>query len=504
MCGVVGFFSLKQKFEAKNVIYDSLFVLQHRGQDAAGIVTFDGSFHTVKGLGFVREVFSDGKKLKTLTGSLGVGHTRYSTTGLGLDEDAQPFVAHYPYGIAMVHNGQVVNFQELRKNLRYNAKWHINSGCDVEIILGVFSDELAKQNVSVEDLSFEHIKKAVEGVYKKVRGAYSVVGIIARKGIFAFRDPLGIRPLVFGKQEVNSDTRYMFASESVACDISGFSSFENVEPGEVVYINYEDELHREIVAEKSQKTPCIFEYIYFARPDSIIEGISVYKTRLQLGELLAKAWLKEMREKNLEMPDVVIPVPDTSRPAAAMMASVLNKPYREGLIKNRYIARTFITPGENKDRRKMVRQKLNPIKTEFQDKIVMLVDDSIVRGNTVREIIKIAHDMGARKVYFAIHSAPLKSPCFYGIDMSTKGEFIASKFKLDIDKICADIGADHLFYMKIDDMIKAAKHSNPNIENFCTACFSADYPTHDIDEKVHTEFQLDREKATCAYKKSLE
>lgn len=203
------------------------------------------------------------------------------------------------------------------------------------------------------------------------------------------------------------------------------------------------------------------------------------------------------------MPDVVIPVPDTSRPAAAMMASVLNKPYREGLIKNRYIARTFITPGENKDRRKMVRQKLNPIKSEFQDKIVMLVDDSIVRGNTVREIIKIAQDMGARKVYFAIHSAPLKSPCFYGIDMSTKVEFIASKFKLDIDKICADIGADHLFYMKIDDMIKAAKHSNPNIENFCTACFSGDYPTKDIDEKVHTEFQLDREKATRAYKKSL-
>ena len=481
MCGFIGILGV----EGGNVVrqvYDGLLAIQHRGQDAAGILTFDGSrFHVVKGGGLVRDIFTE-PYAERLLGNVGLGHVRYPTMGAGTGEDAQPFFANVPYGIAMAHNGNVINYAALREELQRRDQRHLNSDCDVEIILNVFADGLRRQKA--DEITPEVIYRAVQTVFDRVEGSYSVVAYVNGGGLVAFRDPHGIKPIIVGERRVKGDVSYCVASESVVLDLLDFHNTSDIMPGEVVFIDNDRRMHRKRLVER-QHRPCIFEWIYFARPDSFIDRISVYKTRLRLGAYLGEKWL----EVGAPTPDVVMPVPESARPAAIAMARKLNLPYREALVKNRYIGRTFIMPGQV-DRRLFVRHKLNAIQLEFEGKDVLIVDDSIVRGNTVKELIEMARRAGARKVYFASYSAPLQFPCFYGIDMMTRGEFIARNRSVQTIKELVD--ADYLLYQDVDSMCRAAGEGNPDIERFCAACFDGDYPTGDLSEEMLQAIERDR------------
>ena len=455
MCGIIGIIGRENAIDH---IYPGLLALQHRGQDAAGAATFDQGFQLKKGNGLVLNVFNR-KNLERLKGNMGIGHVRYPTVGAGGAEDAQPFIITIPYGIALAHNGNLVNFFDLKKFLVESELHYLNSNCDAEVILNLLSLELTKTNLRA--LEPERLFKALSRVYKKMIGSFAVVSVIANKGLLAFRDKNGIKPLIMGKKGDN----YCVASESVALDLLGYRDIEDIRPGEAVYIDKAGHLYKKRIA-AGRKATCIFEYVYFARPDSIIDGIGVYESRLRLGLELGKV----CRKQGLR-PDVVIPVPDTARGAAEMVAEVLDVKHREGLIKNRYIYRTFIMPTQSA-RIEAVRLKLNPIRSEIKDKKVLLVDDSIVRGNTSREIINLLRDVGAKEVYYASYSPPLRFPCVYGIDMQTRGEFIARD--KSIPEIEASIGADALIYQTIKGLIRGVGRGE---HGFCTACFSGKYPT---------------------------
>ncbi|MCJ7526030.1 MAG: amidophosphoribosyltransferase [Candidatus Aminicenantes bacterium] len=478
MCGLLGIYSTEAVI---GKLYNGLLTLQHRGQDSAGILTYDGHYHLKKGNGLVRDIFDEHNTAR-LKGHIGLGHTRYPTVGEGSVEDAQPFWINHPYGIAAAHNGNVMNFLELKKELFEKSHKIINSDCDVEVILNIFAEALEKS--SPRDVSPESVFSAVRHVLKLVKGAYSVVIHIADKGMVAFRDPYGVRPLLFGIDRRQIVPGYAFASESVTLDLLGFSQIRDVQPGSAIFIDQNRNIHEKKLQIAPFK-PCIFEYIYFARPDSYLNKINVYQARVDLGKKLARV----IKKSGLQI-DVVVPVPDSSRPAAIEIARLLKLRYREGLVKNRYIGRTFIMPGDQM-RERSIRHKLNPIAAEFVGKNVLIVDDSIVRGNTSRSIIQMVRQSGAKNVYFASYSAPLTNPCVYGIDMQTKAEFIASN--ACAEEIAAKIGADRVLYQNIHDMEQAVKRQNPAIRSFCKACFSGQYPTGDVSKSYLEQIEAERE-----------
>jgi len=470
MCGLVGIVG------SSNVapdIYDALTVLQHRGQDAAGIVTFsDGKFNLRKSVGLVRDVFRQ-SHMQRLEGSIGMGHVRYPTAGSSGPALAQPFYVNSPYGIALAHNGNLTNAEQLSKQVFQDDLRHLNTDSDSEVLLNIFAHEL--QNLGKLSPEPDDIFKAVEAVNRRCRGGYAAIALLVNYGIVGFRDPHGVRPLVVGVREGKSGKEYMIASESVALDVLGFSLINDVAPGEAVFIDMNGTLHRRQCSPDAVLRPCIFEHVYFARPDSLLDGVSVYKTRMRQGEALAKKILAERPDHDI---DVVIPIPDTSRIAAQSMAYHLGLKFREGLMKNRYIGRTFIMPGQNQ-RKKSVRQKLNPVPLEFEGKNVMLVDDSIVRGTTCRQIIEMAREAGARNVYFASAAPPVRYPNVYGIDMPTARELIAHN--RTIAEICQLIGADWLIFQDLDDLVKCSMDGNPEIGGFDCSVFSGEYITGDVD-----------------------
>ncbi|MFA6023619.1 MAG: amidophosphoribosyltransferase [Candidatus Gracilibacteria bacterium] len=471
MCGIIGIHS---KSPVAQELYDGLMMLQHRGQDAAGMVSFDGrQLHIKKGDGLASDVFKAEDFLR-LRGNTGMAHVRYPTAGTYDSAEAQPFYVNAPFGIALIHNGNLTNTKELREEVVKNNHRHLNTFSDSEVLLNVLAYEI--ESLGTRDLTPEGLFKAMEKVYGRVKGAYAVIALIAGYGLLAFRDPNAIRPLVMGtrKDDLFPDT--VFASESVALDVLGYELVRDVKPGEAVFVDLKGQVHSKICAKNPVYNPCIFEYVYFARPDSLIDDISVYKTRLRMGEKLAK----KIKAANIEI-DVVIPVPSTSRHSAAPLAYELGVKYREGLVKNRYVGRTFIMPGQNK-RQTSIRRKLNPIRLEIEGKNVLLVDDSIVRGNTSRKIVQMVREMGAKKVYFASCAAPLRHPCVYGIDMPSRKEFVANN--LTVEETARSLGADGLFYQELEDLAEAVREGNPTIDRFCMACFDGKYPTPDVTEEV--------------------
>jgi len=471
MCGIVG---IANSQPVNHQLYDALTVLQHRGQDAAGIVTSDGQkLHLRKGNGLVRDVFHQ-QHMARLVGHLGIGHVRYPTAGSSSSAEAQPMYVNSPYGIVLAHNGNLTNTETLQADLYREDMRHVNTDSDSEVLLNVFAHEL--QTLRADKPKAEDIFAAVEGVHRRCRGAYAAVALIVGGGIVAFRDPHGIRPLVFGRKRTANGDDFMVASESVALDILGFERIRAVAPGDAIYIS-EGQLHTKVCAPDTQLTPCIFEYVYLARPDSIMDDVSVYKARLRMGEHLANRILERYPNGKHDI-DVVVPIPDTGRTAALPLAHQLNVKYREGFIKNRYIGRTFIMPGQQQ-RRKSVRQKLNPIELEFKGKNVLLVDDSIVRGTTIQQIIQLARDAGARKVYIASAAPAIRFPNVYGIDMPTPDEFIAHE--RDEEAVSKLIGADWLIYQRIDDLVESAQQGNPDISAFDCSVFDGNYVTGDID-----------------------
>jgi amidophosphoribosyltransferase len=479
MCGLVG---LVAKSDIAPEIYDALTVLQHRGQDAAGIVTCGGGkFSQRKGEGLVRDVFRQ-NDMQRLRGPMGIGHVRYPTAGSSGTALAQPFYVNSPYGIAMAHNGNLTNSEQLARELFQDDLRHLNTDSDSEVLLNVFAHELqilAKLKPAAED-----IFTAVEAVHRRCRGGYAVVGLLVNHGVFGFRDPWGIRPLVIGTRKSDAGREYMIASESVALDVLGFTLLDDVAPGEAVFIDQAGQLHRRRCAPHARLRPCIFEHVYFARPDSLMDGISIYKTRMRQGETLAKKIRRLRPELDI---DVIIPIPDTSRIAAQSMAYELNIKFREGLMKNRYIGRTFIMPGQS-HRKKSVRQKLNPVPLEFFGKNVMLVDDSIVRGTTCRQIIEMAREAGAANVYFASAAPPVRYPNVYGIDMPSASELIAHN--RSVEEVCKLIGADWLVYQDLEDLIRCSRDGNPQIEGFDCSVFNGEYITGDIDQNYLDRVEL--------------
>jgi amidophosphoribosyltransferase len=473
MCGIVGIVS---NDNVNQDIYDALTVLQHRGQDAAGIVTCDGGrFHLRKDNGLVRDVFRT-KHMIGLVGSMGIGHVRYPTAGRSSSSEAQPFYVNSPYGITLAHNGNLTNAEALKKELFVEDQRHINTDSDSEVLLNVFAHEL--QRLGKLRLNADDVFEAVSAVHKRCQGGYAVVVMITGFGILGFRDPHGIRPVVYGQRLSESGQReYMIASESVALDAQGFELIRDICPGEAVFIDKKGELSTHQCAENPISNPCIFEYVYLARPDSIIDDISVYKARLRMGERLAEKIVKVRPDHDI---DVVIPIPDTSRTSALQLANALNVNFREGFIKNRYIGRTFIMPGQ-KERKKSVRQKLNAIDLEFKGKNVLLVDDSIVRGTTSEQIIKMAREAGAKSVYFASAAPPVRYANVYGIDMPSPDELIAGG--RTEQEVTESIGADWVIYQDLEDLISTVKEGNPEITEFDTSCFNAHYVTGDIDDE---------------------
>jgi len=466
MCGIVGIVGTGPVSPA---LYDALTVLQHRGQDAAGIATLNGQrIKLHKGNGLVRDVFEP-EHMNLLTGRIGIAHVRYPTAGMDDSSESQPFYVNSPFGIAFGHNGNLINTEELTEELFESDRRHLNTQSDSEVLLNVLAHEL--QNQPARRLSPDHIFDAVEGVYRRCRGAFSSIALICGHGILGFRDPHGIRPMVLGCRETPNGTEYILASESVALDVLGFELMRDVAPGEAVFISLDGELHSRVSTYQQVLTPCIFEFVYFARPDSLLDDISVYKARLRMGQALARKILRMRPDHDI---DVVIPVPDTSRTAALPLAYDLNVKYREGFIKNRYIGRTFIMPGQ-KTRRKSVRQKLNAIDLEFRKKNVLIVDDSIVRGTTSKQIIQMAREAGARKVYFASASPPVRYPNIYGIDMPAPSELMASG--RTIEEIEKELGADWLIYQDLQDLEDACREGNDRITQFDTSCFSGEYVT---------------------------
>lgn len=466
MCGIVGILGSKQ---LNQELYDGLTVLQHRGQDAAGIATSEGNrVYQCKGNGLVRDVFQN-RHMQRMQGDMGIAHVRYPTAGSLSAAEAQPFYVNSPYGLSLGHNGNLTNAEVLKRELYIDDRRHINTNSDSEILLNVLAHELIHSGQM--QLSPKDIFNAVRGVHRRCKGAYAAVAMICGMGILAFRDPHGIRPLVYGVKETDQGMQYMVASESVALDVLGYELVRDIKPGEAILIDSDRQFHSQICADETSYTPCIFEYVYFARPDSIIENVYVQKARMRMGLRLAQKILEQWPEQDI---DVVIPIPDTSRTAALEMAHVLGCKYREGFIKNRYIGRTFIMPGQT-ERKKSVRQKLNPIGLEYKDKNVLLVDDSIVRGTTSKEIVQLAREAGARNVYFASASPPVRYQNVYGIDMPAASELIAHG--RDVTDVCAEIGADKLFYQDIDDLIWSVQKGNEKIEQFETSVFTGDYVT---------------------------
>jgi amidophosphoribosyltransferase len=477
MCGVIGIWANGHVFRD---LYQGLLAIQHRGQDAAGIVTFDGRFHTKKGNGLVRDIFT-AEHAQRLTGPVGIGHTRYPTVGGGRGEDAQPFQLNSPFGIIMAHNGNVVNYAELKKALSEKHHRLLNSDNDVESILNIFAQEIETQRVRT--LTPEHVFKAVQSVYEKVIGSYSVVAYVAEQGLVAFRDPFGIKPLVLGVRRDGILPSYAVASESVTLNVMNFGEIEDIAPGSAVFIDKDRKVHRRKLADKPH-SPCLFEWVYFARPDSVIDGVNVYRARVRLGEFLAE----EIRKTGLHI-DVVVPIPDSARDAAVEIARKLDLKYREALVKNRYIGRTFIMPADS-ERKSTIRFKLNPIAAEFKDKDILLVDDSIVRGNTSRAIIEMVRECGARHVYFASCSPPLRHPCVYGIDMQTRTEFVARD--RSEEEIAKRIGADRVIYQTLDNLKKAVQFENPGLDHFCAACFDGTYVTGDVTPEMLQTIERER------------
>jgi len=481
MCGLVG---VVAKTDVGVCLYDTLTVLQHRGQDAAGIATCDnGKLNLRKDNGLVKDVFRT-RHMARLTGQMGIGHVRYPTAGSSSPALAQPFYVNSPYGLSLAHNGNLTNTAELSSELFNEDLRHINTDSDSEVLLNVFAHEL--QQLHKVTPTAEDIFEAVRGVHRRCRGGYVALVMIAGYGLVGFRDKFGIRPLVFGKRLNNGHTEYMLASESVALDSQGFTLVRDVAPGEAVYIDVQGNLSTAICAESTAYAPCIFEHVYFARPDSLMDGVSVYKSRLRMGERLADK-LKRLRPDHDI--DVVIPIPDTSRTSALELANRLGLKYREGFVKNRYIGRTFIMPGQS-ERRKSVRQKLNAIELEFRGKNVLLVDDSIVRGTTCKQIIQMARDAGARKVYFASAAPPVRYPNVYGIDMPSASELIAhGRTDEEVEKL---IGADWLIFQDLEDLIAASAEGNPNITSFECSVFDGKYVTGDVDEEYLRKLENNR------------
>jgi amidophosphoribosyltransferase len=489
MCGIIGVVATTPVNE---LLYDGLQVLQHRGQDAAGIATADGAkFNMHKGPGLVRDVFRT-RNMRALVGNWGIGHCRYPTAGSAYNaNEAQPFYVNSPFGIMLAHNGNLTNADELKREMYLQDLRHINTDSDSEVLLNVLAHELqaAAPGFRLDD---DTIFRAVVGVHRRVRGAYAVVVMIAGYGLLAFRDPFGIRPLIIGRNETAAGTEYLVASESVAIDTLGFEVLRDVAPGEAVLIDIDGNFIARQCAERSVHAPCMFEFVYLARPDSLIDGISVYGTRVKMGEYLAER-IRRMSPR-LDI-DTVVPIPDSSRPSAMELASRLGLPYREGFVKNRYIGRTFIMPGQA-SRRKSVRQKLNAIAQEFHGKNVLLVDDSIVRGTTSREIVQMARDAGARKVYFASAAPPVRYANVYGIDMPSRNELIAAH-RTDAE-ICREIGADGLVYQSLDDLKAAVREVNPAIVHFETSCFDGQYVTGDVTAEYLSHVELRRDDGAIA------
>jgi amidophosphoribosyltransferase len=470
MCGIVGVVSHSP---VNQLIYDALLLLQHRGQDAAGIATSNGNtFSMHKANGLVRDVFRT-RNMRSLHGNSGIGQCRYPTAGSSSAEEAQPFYVNAPFGITLAHNGNLTNWEQLKSEMFKNDRRHINTDSDSEVLLNVLAHEI-QEATSGYSLDPAALFKAVAMLHKRVRGSYAVVAEIAGYGLLAFRDPFGIRPLCIGFNETENGPEYVIASESVALEGLGFRFERDVMPGEAIFIDIEGRMYNRQCAENPVLNPCAFEFVYLARPDSIIDGASVYATRLKMGEYLAD---KIKREYNAGDIDVVMPIPDSSRPSAMELALKLNLDYREGFIKNRYIGRTFLMPGQA-IRKKSVRQKLNAIGTEFKGKSVLLVDDSIVRGTTSREIVQMAREAGAKRVFFASAAPPVKYPNVYGIDMPTRNELIA--YGRTDEEVCREITADALVYQDIDALKRSISDVNPLLKKFEASCFDGEYVTGDI------------------------
>ncbi len=473
MCGIVGAIATTP---VNQLLYDALLLLQHRGQDAAGIVTMQGTkCYMHKARGMVRDVFRT-RNMRALPGLVGLGQVRYPTAGNAYsEEEAQPFYVNAPYGIVLVHNGNLTNAQALKEELFDIDRRHINTGSDTEVLINVLAHEL---ELVARDLPLmpEHVFKAVGGVHRRVKGSYAVIALIAGHGLLAFRDPFGIRPLCFGEATTEGGREFMVASESVALEGTGHRLVRDLAPGEALYIDLQGQVHTRQCADHPSLNPCIFEYVYLARPDSVLDGISVYQARLNLGETLAQRVINTLPPSEI---DVVIPIPESSRPSAMQLAHRLGKPYREGFVKNRYVGRTFIMPGQSV-RKKSVRQKLNAIGMEFRGRNVLLVDDSIVRGTTSKEIVQMAREAGARKVYMASAAPPVRHPNVYGIDMPTKEELIAHGRTLE--EIRAFIGADALVYQDVDAMKRVVGALNPRVQGFEASCFDGHYITGDVTE----------------------
>ncbi|KPU92717.1 amidophosphoribosyltransferase [Variovorax paradoxus] len=472
MCGIVGVVS---NAPVNQLLYDALLLLQHRGQDAAGIVTLqERKFFMHKAKGMVRDVFRT-RNMRALPGSVGLGQVRYPTAGNAYsEEEAQPFYVNAPFGIVLVHNGNLTNAHALRAELFSTDHRHTNTESDSEVLLNVLANELEQASHGVP-LNPAEVFAAVRSMHKRLRGSYAVVSLIAGHGLLAFRDPYGIRPLCIGR---SADGTVMVASESVALEGSGHTFERNVLPGEAVFVDMQGQLHSMQCAEAPTLNPCIFEFVYLARPDSVLDGISVYQARLNLGETLAKRVVSTVPPNQI---DVIIPIPESSRPSATQLAHLLGIPYREGFVKNRYVGRTFIMPGQGV-RKKSVRQKLNVIASEFKGRNVLLVDDSIVRGTTSREIVQMARDAGARKVYLASAAPPVRYPNVYGIDMPTKDELVAHD--RTVEEIRELIGCDALIYQDVDAMKRAIGSLNGKLDGFDASCFDGVYVTGDIDTEA--------------------
>lgn len=481
MCGIAGVVAHQN---VNQELYEALTVLQHRGQDAAGIVTCEGSqLHLRKANGLVNDVFRTSDMLE-LKGTMGIAHVRYPTAGCSSSAEAQPFYVNSPFGISLAHNGNLTNAAELKEELFIQDQRHINTNSDSEILLNVFAHEL--QNLGKLKLNEEDVFNAVAGVHKRCEGAYAVVVMITGFGIVGFRDPNGIRPICFGQRETDLGNEYMISSESVAMDTQGFKLTRDIAPGEAVFIKKGGVIHTKQCADNPRLTPCIFEYVYLARPDSIIDNVSVYKSRLRMGEKLAEKIQKIRPDHDI---DVVIPIPDTSRTSALQLANVLDVKYREGFMKNRYIGRTFIMPGQQ-ERKKSVRRKLNAIDLEFKGKNVLLVDDSIVRGTTSGQIIKLAREAGANKVYFASAAPPVRYPNVYGIDMPAVEELVAHD--RTIQEVQQAIGADWLIYQDIEDLFESVKKRNADMVDFDAACFNQKYVTGTVSDEYLMKQGLNR------------
>jgi len=482
MCGILGIVGVEP---VNNQLYDGLTLLQHRGQDAAGIATcYEGRLMLRKAPGLVRDVFKS-THMQRLQGNMGIAHVRYPTAGSSAAAEAQPFYVNSPYGIVMGHNGNLTNATELQRELFESDLRHINTGSDSEVLLNVFAHELQALKPSTT-ITPEQIFATVTAVHQRCKGAYAVIGMLVGRGVFAFRDPLGIRPAVIGVRHTDNGSEYAVSSESVALQGLGFTRLRDLEPGEAIFIDIDGNMHTRQCAQKTSLSPCIFEYVYLARPDSIIDNVSVYKSRLRMGEKLARKILRERPEHGI---DVVIPIPDTSRTSAMEAAYHLGVKYREGFIKNRYIGRTFIMPGQQL-RKKSVRQKLSPIELEFAGKNVLLVDDSIVRGTTSGQIVEMARDAGASKVFMASAAPPVRYPNVYGIDMPAASELIAHN--RSVEQIQEIIGADWLVYQDLEDLIEAVRYDKHPIETFESCCFNGEYITGDVDSSYLENLQTSR------------